>query len=88
MPTQAQLTALAEEVYGTSINSSNPTYDLSWNEDKLKEMGFDTSDFLYIWSDQESHNKYAYLRSCDATYTDWGIWDRRTGKRLAVCIAD
>ena len=90
MPTQAQLTALAEEVYGTSINSSGATY-ANLNKDKLDEMGFDIDTFsgsVRVWSGEEYSGSYAYSRGFYPTNTNW-LDDYRVYKaRQAVCIAD
>ena len=91
MPTQAQLTALAEEIYGTSINSSGSTSGLSWNKDKLEEMGFDTSSgSVRVWSGEEYiYNTVASSRGFYPTYTDWdGSYLRSYITLQAVCIAD
>ena len=91
MPTQAQLTALAEEVYGTSVSSSGTTY-ADWNKDKLDEMGFDTSPgFVRIWSGEE-HSKYdANNRHFEAGLTYWRNdipLSRGSSVQQAVCLGD
>ena len=87
MPTQAQLTALAEEVYGTSINSSGYTYDLNWNKDKLEEMGFDTSSgYVRVWSGELGRIS-AHERYFGPYYTTWRNFSRNV-EFQAVCIGD
>ena len=91
MPTQAQLTALAEELYGTSISSSgNTRIDMSdYTKNKFKEMGFDTSlGYVIVWSGVEWSNSYAYTRDFFPTYTSWSDSRNRTSTHQAVCIAD
>ena len=89
MPTPAQLTALAEEIYGTSINSSGSTYNINWNKDKLDEMGFDTSlGSVFVWSGEEYSSNTAYTRYFYSTYTGWSVHFLRSNDYQAVCIAD
>ena len=88
MPTQAQLTALAEEIYGTSINSSGQTSGLSWNKDKLEEMGFDTSGYVYVWSGEEYSSDTAYYRYFYSTGTIWRSYARSDSTHQAVCLGD
>ncbi len=89
MPTQAQLTALAEEVYGTSINSSGYTYDLNWDKDKLEEMGFDTSSGKFdVWAGKEYNEDIAYYRHFSKGLTLWNSGFCDVSDRQAVCIGD
>ena len=89
MPTQAQLTALAEEVYGSSISNSGITSDLKWNKDKLDEMGFDTSSgFVYVWSNEIYSGFNASYRSFEPTRTYATFYDRGSKFHQAICLAD
>ena len=89
MPTQAQLTVLAEEVYGTPIKSSGFTYNLNWNKDKLDEMGFDTSSgSFFVWSRETYLSSSAFDRSFFPNRTRWSTNYCNTINHQAVCLAD
>ena len=93
MPTQAQLTALAEYIYpdADSINSSGGT-NANWDADRASLFMAQTpsgySEF-YVWSGQEYSQLDAYFRTFGSTYSRW---DSNNGSGrygsffLAVCL--
>ena len=93
MPTQAQLTALAEYIYpdADSISSSGTTNGLNLDADRASLFMAQTpSGFsaFYVWSGQECSQDYAYNRSFYPTGTNWR-YDIRSGSTiLAVCLGD
>ena len=88
MPTQAQLTALAEYIYpdADSISSSGTT-NANWDADRaslfLAQSPY--SNFS-VWSGQEYSQGYAYYRYFGPTGTGWGYNGRNGGIILAVCL--
>ena len=90
MPSQDQLTKLAEYIYdGSSINSSgstNPT-EKAMNTEKASQFlsASPSSTRFSVWSGQERSSIYAYYRYFDSTYTHWNN-DRNSTGRLAVCV--
>ena len=92
LPSQAQLAALAEEIYETSINASAESVSgLNWNKEKVESMGFDTSaGYFYIPSRDEVDAENAYKRYFNSTYTYWKNYPRRDGSTVnyALCIGD
>ena len=91
MPTQAQLTTLAEEIYGTSVSSSGTTSGLTRNNDKVAEFGFDLSEgSFYVWSavEDEHSSSIAYIRRFSSTNTSWGTASRFFNDRQTVCLGD
>ena len=89
MPTQAQLTALAEYIYpdADSINSSGTT-NANWDADRvslfLAQSPGGTSYFT-VWSGQEYSQYNAYYRGFSPTDTYW--YDvHRVSNSLAVCL--
>ena len=92
MPTQAQLTALAEYIYpdADSINSSGTT-NANWDADRaslfLAQSPYST--YFYVWSGQEYSQDVAYYRYFGPTGTNWYASDRRYDNvKLAVCLGD
>ncbi len=90
MPTQAQLTALAEELYGAPIRSTGTTSGLTLDYDKVAELGFTASpgSYFYVWSGEESSSSYAYSRTFGPTNTLRGYNVRNHSVRQAVCLGD
>ena len=94
MPSQDQLTKLAEYIYdGSSINSSgwtDPT-DKAMNTTKaaqfLSARGTGYSSF-FVWSGQEYSSYGAYYRTFNSTNTRWYNLTRSNSHRLAVCLGD
>ena len=94
MPTQAQLTALAEYIYPDtdSISSSGTTY-ANWDADRAslfmaqKPSG---ATGVFVWSGQEYSQIYAYVRYFFPTNTYWATnngYGRGSSSALAVCVA-
>ena len=90
MPTQAQLTALAEYIYpdADSISSSGTT-DANWDADRASLFMAQTpsgySEF-YVWSGPEYSQNHAYYRTFFPTYTSWNSNIRYDSTNLAVCL--
>ena len=92
MPSQDQLTQLANYIYNTdSVSSSGTTSSLAMDIEKaaqfLSARGTGDSNF-YVWSGQESNQYGAYARSFYSIYTYWGYHNRGISLILAVCLGD
>ena len=90
MPTQAQLTALANELYDKPISGSSTAAEYAnWNKDKAESMGFDTSSgWFSVWSGEEYSKSHTYRRYFYPTETLRGYDNRNYSLRQAVCLAD
>ena len=89
MPTQAQLTALAEYIYpdADSIGSSGTTSGLNWDADRASLfLAQSPYSYFYVWSGQEYSQSNAYDRYFSPTSTGWGYGSRYGSDLLAVCI--
>ena len=91
MPTQAQLTALAEYIYTTadSINSSGLTENINWDTDRASlftAQSPDVTPYFFVWSGQEYSQNDAYVRLFNPTRTRWTWTSRNYGGNLAVCV--
>ena len=88
MPTQSQLTELAQELYGTSsISSSGKTSGLTLDTDAASAFISAGSSWFYVWSGEESSSTTAYYRSFRSTDTGW-YSSRNLTNGLAVCVAN
>ena len=91
MPTLAQLTQLANELYDKPISGSSSASEYAnWDKEKVESMGFDTSSgYFVIWSGEEYDDRYAYGRNFASagTYHNYGF-SRRHSDTQAVCLAD
>ena len=87
MPSQDQLTQLAEYVYGTDSISSGYTYDLALDTTKASQFLSVSlySDRFFVWSGQESSSDGAYYRLFLSTYT-YLNYRRLHSNVLAVCV--
>ena len=90
MPTQAQLTALAEYIYpdADSINSSGTT-NANWDADRASLFMAQTPSgysAFYVWTGQEYSQNLAYYHHFNPTYTGWSRNLRNDNTRLAVCL--
>ena len=89
MPTQAQLTALAEYIYPTadSISSSDTTY-ANWDADRASLFTAQSpGNYIYVWSGQEYDQSHAFFRYFYPTYTDSPYANPRyPNHTLAVCV--
>ena len=91
MPSQDQLTELANYIYNTdSVSLSGTTSGLAMDTEKASQflLASPTSDYFVVWSGQESNPYDAYYRSFDSTNTTWyNIESRGTSSDiLAVCV--
>ena len=95
MPSQDQLTKLAEYIYdGSSINSSgwtDPT-EKAMNTEKasqfLSASPGSSSGWFYVWSGQEYSRGNAYSRHFNSINTGCYYVSRDYSARLAVCLGD
>ena len=89
MPTQAQLTALAEYIYpdADSISSSGQT-NANWDADRasLFTARSPYSDAFSVWSGPEYSQSNAYYRYFLPTGTYWYYYGRDVSDTLAVCL--
>ena len=91
MPTEAQLTALAEYIYpdADSINSGY-TSGLNWDADRASLFTAQSpggTSWFYVWSGQEYNQVSAYMRGFGPTSTSWYASSRRGyNYELAVCL--
>ncbi len=90
MPTQAQLTALAEYIYpdADSISSSGTT-NANWDADRASLFKAQTPSghsSFHVWSGQEYSQVSAYYRNFLPTYTNWLNDNRGLSTNLAVCL--
>ncbi len=96
MPSQDQLTQLANYIYNTdSVSSSGKTSSLAMDTEKATQFlsargtGYNYFD---VWSEQENSIYDAYRREFRPTYTCWYDSDNYYGsnrgdsRRLAVCV--
>ncbi len=93
MPSQDQLTQLAEYIYdGSSINSSgyNDPTEKPMNTTKasqfLSASPGSSSGWFFVWSGQESSSGNAYGRHFSSTGTGWYSGNRDDSNELAVCL--
>ncbi len=89
MPTQAQLTALANELYDEPISGSDDSTEYAnWDKKKAESMGFDTyKRWFSVWSGEEYSKGTAYIRYFGSTLTNW-TYNGRNNSEQAVCLAD
>ena len=93
MPSQDQLTQLANYIYNTdSVSSSGTTSSLAMDTTKasqfLSASPGSSSGWFYVWSGQEGSSVFAYYRNFGSTSTYWDYNYRYTSVRLAVCLGD
>ena len=89
LPSQEQLTALANELYDAPI-SGTPTESANRDNDLAVSMGFITSPSsnFWLWSSEENGKSYAYLHFFYSTRTGWDDTYRGDSNRQAVCLGD
>ena len=90
MPTQAQLTALAEYIYpdADSISSSGTT-NANWDADRASLFTAQSpggTSYFYVWSGQEVSQFNAYNRYFYPASTRWTNSLRSSSNGLAVCL--
>ena len=91
MPSQDQLTQLANYIYNTdSVSSSGTTSSLAMDPEKaaqfLSVSPGQSSGWFYVWSGQEDSGDYAYYLLFHSTYADWYNDSRGFSSKLAVCL--
>ena len=88
MPSQDQLTQLANYIYNTDSVSSSGTTNATMNTEKASQF-LSVSPFsnkFNVWSGQES-SSYAYFRAFRSTDTGWyNSGDRNFSLTLEVCL--
>ena len=88
MPSQDQLTQLANYIYNTdSVSSSGTTSGLAMDTTKASQFlsASPYSSSFFVWSGQENSSDYAYGRGFHSTYTSWSSF-ARDSHALAVCL--
>ena len=92
LPSQDQLTQLANYIYNTdSVSSSGTTSSLVMDTEKAAQFlsAYPSSVWFYIWSGQEDSSNVAYVRDFFSNSTRWSydtLYDRSDSGRLAVCL--
>ena len=91
IPTQAQLTALAEYIYpdADSISSSGTT-NANWDADRASLFLAQLPSTFFgfsIWSDEYTAS-YGYERVFRPTSTEWKGYSRNNNDVVAVCLAN
>ena len=91
MPTQAQLTALAEYIYpdADEIKDETTTTFANWDADRASLfMAQSPYSWFYVWSGQEYSQDSAYFRVFTPADTSWVYNFRNDSGILAVCLGD
>ena len=90
MPTQDQLTQIANYIYNTDVvSSSGTTNNLAIDTEKASQFlsASPFSNYFYAWSGQETSQVEAYYRKFDSTYTNWNDSRRSYGaSTIVVCV--
>ena len=89
LPTDAQLTAMANALYpDVEIQATGTTYG---NIDKTlipEPLSGLSSSWYYLWSGSELSTDYAYTRDFGATWSGRNYNDRTSSSVRAVCVGD
>ena len=93
MPSQDQLTQLANYIYNTdSVSSSGATGGLAMDTEKasqfLSALSGGASGLFYIWSGLEESQYFAYNRAFYSNNVLWYDNNRNSSDGLAVCLGD
>ena len=91
LPSQEQLTALANELYDAPISgSSTATEYANRDNDLAVSMGFisSPSTAFWLWSSEEYSKGYAYSRDFYSSYTSRYNGSRYHSDSQAVCLAE
>ena len=91
LPSQEQLTALANELYDAPISGATTSYEYANRDNDLAvSMGFisSPSDSLWLWSSEEDSKYAAYGRHFYSTTTYWYHNYRYYSHFQAVCLAE
>ncbi len=90
MPSQDQLTQLANYIYNTdSISPSGTTNSLAWDTTRVSQFlsASQHSDWFWVWSGQEYSGDYAYYRYFYSNNTNYTKdLNRNATSGLAVCL--
>ena len=91
IPNAEQLAILAEYIYGKPINSSGANYNVTWDREKIEELGFDAiidSGYTFsLWSNNTMGGGSAWTRMFSSGHTTF--WESiRSNSYGAVCVAD
>ena len=90
MPSQDQLTQLANYIYNTDSVSSSGTTNATMDTEKAAQFlsASPYSNYFYVWSGQENSSNGAYGRYFYSTLTYRGSFGRSYSGFLAVCLGD
>ena len=92
MPTMEQLGQLAVYVYNYNgtIGAQQDVRYLTLDKEKASQFlsASPASDYFFVWSAQESSQRYAYYRYFNSTGTNWENYYRDLSDILAVCLGD
>ena len=91
LPSQEQLTALANELYDAPISGATTSYEYANRDNDLAvSMGFISSpgSTFWLWSSEEYSEHIADLRSFYSTHTYRYYKPRDSSDRQAVCLAE
>ena len=91
MPSQEQLTQLANYIYNTdSVSSSGQTTSLAMDTEKASQFlsASPLSGSFYVWSEPDNNHNLAYARDFGPTHTYWHNNSRSVSNGLAVCLGD
>ena len=98
MPTDAELTTLANDLYGETISGGDgeSVEDITMNTDKASSYGIPLYEEggisgFYLWSGQETDAGYAHVREFYSVYTRWYSGGGRyasTPSLWAVCVGE
>ena len=91
LPSQEQLTALANELYDKPISGATTSTEYANRDNDLAvSMGFITSpsSSFWVWSSEERSQNLAYTRTFYSTRTRRFTYGRTNSSYQAVCLAD
>ena len=91
LPSQEQLTALANELYDAPISGAASSYEYANRDNDLAvSMGFITSpsSSFYLWSSEEHSERTAYKRNFSSKSTSRSYYSRNNSDGQAVCLGD
>lgn len=94
MPTLAQLTTLADELYGASVGTTSwlsPDKSVYFRDDNkalLLGVKLNSMNAFHIWTGEETTTPaYAYYRYFEKNYTHQGYYNRKEESYQAVCLS-
>lgn len=89
LPTQAQLTEIANYVYNTNnITSDGTTENLTLDTEKVLSLGYKltSSKSFNVWAGKEAAGHLAYLRYFNATKSYWHYGNRGYENLFTMCV--